>query len=425
MVKLFSKFNKTVTTMVLAASLLAPAVYSGSAMALTAEEREARMNAKVKVPAPKVGKKVVQAFELFGQELVQDALNLLLEVRSNKAYDNAFINKFIGNIYATMDDKTEEAISYLVKAYEPDELNYKEQGEVIKLLAQLYMMTKQYDQSIKMYKEWMAFTGEEDAKIYVRIANAYYEQKKMAEVIEPADRAIELATELEPTPYVLKLASYYDRKNYPKTVEMGETLVKLFPEEKRNWSQLGMFYVMVEDYKKGLSAMELAYKQGYLEKASEFKTLAQMYSQNDMPIKAAQIQEKYIKLGVLERTEQNLKTLANYFLAAKEMLKAAKYFGEAAEIEDTPSLYKRQGEMFFQAEKYAQAAVALNKALEKGVKNKGSVNITLMQAYFYSGKYKSAYAALNEANKYPSAKSQVNSWRQYIKDKASRKGVKL
>jgi tetratricopeptide (TPR) repeat protein len=425
MAKIFNKISKALGTVVLAASLLAPAVYSGSALALTPEEREARLNAKTKVATPKVGKKVAQAFELFSQELVQDALNLLLEVRSNKEYDTAFVNKFIGNIYATMEGKTDQAIDYLKKSYEPDTLNYKEQGEVIKLLAQLYMMTKQYDEAIEFYTKWMDFTGEEEAKIYVRIANAYYEQKKMDKVIAPADRAIALATEQEPTPYVLKLASYFERKNYPKTVEMGETLVKLFPDEKRNWSQLGMFYVMVEDYKRSLSTMELAYKQGYLEKASEFKTLAQMYSQNDMPIKAAQIQEKYIKLGVLERTEQNLKALANYYLASKEMVNAAKYFGEAAKIDDKPSLYKRQGEMLFQAEKYAQAAVALNKALEKGVKKKGSVNITLMQAYFYSGKYKSAYAALNEANKYPSAKSQVRSWRQYIKDKAGRKGVKL
>ena len=55
----------------------------------------------------------------------------------------------------------------------------------------------------------------------------------------------------------------------------------------------------------------------------------------------------------------------------------------AAKIENKASLYKRQGEMLFQAEKYSQAAVVLSKALDLNVKKKGSVNITLMQAYFY------------------------------------------
>ena len=297
--KLVNKFSKVVSSLVVVASLLAPALYSNSAFALTAEEREIRKAAKTKVPAPKVGKKVGKAFELYGQELVDEALTMLIEVRSNKEYDMAFVNKFVGNIYATLDGKVDEAIKYLLMAYEPDVLNYKEQGEVIKLLGQLYMMTKQYTEAIAKYEEWMAYTGEEDPKIYIRIANGYYEQKKMEQVIAPANKAIALSAVPEPTPYVLKLASYFERKKYPDTVAMGETLVKLFPEEKRNWVQLGMFYVMVEDYKRSLSTMEMAYKQGYLAKDSEFKTLAQMYSQNDLPIKAAQIQEKYIFFHVL------------------------------------------------------------------------------------------------------------------------------
>jgi tetratricopeptide (TPR) repeat protein len=423
--KYLNKVTKSLSALALVASMVAPAVYSGQAFALTPEERQTRIDAKTKIPAPKVGKKVTKAFELYSQELPDEALTMLLEVNTSKTYDKAFLNRFIGNIYATMDGKTDEALKYLLMAYEPDVLNYKEQGEIIKILAQLYMMKKEFQKSIDMYEEWMSFTGEEDEKIYVRIASAYYELKQMDKILAPADKAIALAQEPNKVPYSLKLASYFERKMYKDTVKMGETIVKIFPEDKRNWVQLGMFYVMVEDFKRGLSTMEMAYKQGYLEKPNEFRTLAQMYSQNEVPIKAATIQEKYIKLGVIKRTEQNLKSLANYFLASKEMVKAAKYFGEAADLTDKASLYKRQGEMLFQAEKYGQAVVALKKALEKGVDRKGPVNITLMQSYFYQGKFKSAFAALKEADKYPKAKAQVRSWKQYIIDKAKHKGVTL
>ncbi len=423
--KLFSNLTKTLSTLAVVATLAFPTVYSGSAFALTDEERIKRQEAKTKIPQPKVGKKVAAAFELYSQELVDEAINALLEVKTSKSFDKAFLNKFIGNLYATVEGKTEEALKFLKLAYEPDVLNYKEQGEVIGILAQLYMMKKDYRNAIKMYEEWMNFTGKEDDKTYLRIASAYYELKDLDKVIAPADKAIAMAAEPTMAPYSLKMASYYERKMYPQTVVMGETLIKVFPEVKRNWVQLGMFYVLVEDYKKGLSAMEMAYKQGYLEKPNEFRTLAQMYSQNELPIKAATIQEKYLKLGVMKRTEQNLKSLANYFLAAKEMNKAAKYFGEAAEMSDKAYLYRRQGEMFFQAEKYGQAVVALKKALERDVPKKGAVNITLMQSYFYQGKFKSAYATMKEANKYPKARSQVRSWKSYIIEKAKYNGVTL
>lgn len=423
------KLKKYVSALALATTLIAPTVISTNAFALTPAEIEERKNAKSKIPSPSVGKKVQKAFELYGQEDVNGALEILLDTNASKDYDKAFLNKFIGNLYATQEGKVDLAIKHMEIAAGPDTLNYKEQAEVIKILAQLYMMKKQYQDGIDRYKEWMAFTGEEDSKIYVYIANGYYEMKQLDKVIEPANKAIQLHSEPEPnvTPFILKLASYYERKMYPETVNMGETLVKLLPEEKRYWTQLGMFYVLVENYPKALSTMEMAYKQGFLEKESEFKTLAQMYSQQEIPIKAAIIQEKYMKLGVIKRTEQNLKRLANYYLAAKEMVKAGKYFGEAAELTGEGDMYRRQGEMLFQAEKYGQAVTALSKALDNNLpaNKKGNVVLTLMQAYFYQGKYKQAYAQMQEAAKIKSSKRQAESWRQYIKDKAKRNGVTI
>lgn len=413
------------STLAVVTSLLSPTLYSGFANALTPAQIEERKSAKTKIPSPKVGKKVQKAFELYGLEDINGALEILLDTNSSKAYDKAFLNKFIGNLYATMEGKSGEAIKFVDLAVKDDALNYKEQSEAIKLLAQLHMMEKNYQKAINRYEEWMSFTGEQEAKIYIRIANGYYELKQMEKVIAPANKAIELAEKPEQTPYILKLASYYERKDYKNTVKMGETLVRTFPEEKRYWGQLGMFYVLVEDYKKALSTMELAYKQGYLEKANEFKTLAQMYSQLEIPFKAATIQEKYIKLGVMKRNEQTIKRLANYWLAAKEMLKAAKYFGEAAAFNNDANLYKRQGEMFFQAEKFGPAISALNKALENGVDREGNVHVTLMQAYFYKGDYKKAYAKMEDAEKHKSSKKQAASWKQYIKDKAKRNGVRI
>merc|ERR1712124_2723 len=138
-----------------------------------------------------------------------------------------------------------------------------------------------YPQAVAQYKKWMEFSGEESVSAYLQIANAYYEMKQLDKIIEPADRAIAISEEPKMTPYSLKLASYYERKMYKESIKVSETMVKVFPEEKRNWVQLGMFYVMEEDYKRGLATMELAYKQGYLEKQAEFKTLAQMYQQSE------------------------------------------------------------------------------------------------------------------------------------------------
>jgi tetratricopeptide (TPR) repeat protein len=92
-------------------------------------------------------------------------------------------------------------------------------------------------------------------------------------MVEPADKAIALYEEPNKNPYVLKLTSFYERKMFPETVLVAEELVRKFPETPNWWTQLGFFYLLIEDYKKGLSTFELAYMQDYLKKEQEIKTL--------------------------------------------------------------------------------------------------------------------------------------------------------
>ena len=47
--KFANKFSRIVAATLVSASLLAPAIYTPSALALTAEEREERQNAKTKM----------------------------------------------------------------------------------------------------------------------------------------------------------------------------------------------------------------------------------------------------------------------------------------------------------------------------------------------------------------------------------------
>ena len=75
--------------------------------------------------------------------------------------------------------------------------------------------------------------------------------------------------------------------------------------------------------RKSLATLDLAYKQGFLEKESEIKTLASLYSQNEVPYKAAILLEKHIDSGLVTRDDKNLSSLANAWHAAQHIDKAA------------------------------------------------------------------------------------------------------
>lgn len=377
------------------------------------------------IPSERTGKKVSKALEAYNNDQVDEALTILYEIDTSQEFDRAFTDRFIGNLLATKPENAAKALDYLNKAVNAKKLNDLEQTGTLRLIADLNMQEKRYDQAATKYKEWLALTCKEDADVYLRLATALYEQQKWDEMFDPVVKSIKLAEKPNKNAYALKLTSYYNRKMYKETVQVQEEIVTIFPDNKANWTQLGFFYMLVEDYKKALSTFEMALNQGYLTKEAEIKALMQLYSTNNIPYKAAVVFEKYMKSGLVKKTENNLSTLASTWSMAKNSKKAAEYYGLAAAFGTDPNLYYKQGTSLYLAEKYKDALVALQKALDLGADNVGRVHMAMMEASFYTGDFKAAYNHVLEAKKDSATARSARSWEPYIKEKAKNRGVKL
>jgi tetratricopeptide (TPR) repeat protein len=402
---------------------------SSTAYALGAEQSD-KPKRKTQLVGPTVGKKVAKAFEAYAIEAedgsnIDNALAMLLEIKGKKDYDIAFLNRFIGVMYAQKGEE-KKSLDYLNKALAPDILNEVEQGDTLRLVGDLQMQVQGYKEALVAYDAWMDFTGKTDPNIWMKIAQANLELKQYDKVVPAADKAIaELGDKVNQNPYVLKLNSYYERKMFKKCVEVLETAVQVLPEVKLFWTQLGSFYAMIEDYPKSLATMDLAYKKGYLVKESQIKMLANLYAQSEIPHKSAFLLEKYIDSGLVKRDDKNLFTLANSWHAAQHIDKAASYYGELAKMTNLSKHYSKQGMLLNQDEQYAKAIVALKKAIEIGVKNSGRLNQSIAESYFYLENYKQAYVYVKKALKDPKSRRTAKGWESFIKDTAARKKVSI
>jgi len=420
-------FKKILTSVVVIVSLVVIQLPTASNAVAAGAEKEKKKR-QTRLVGPSVGKKVGRAFELYSAEPsdIDGALVILLDINSKKDYDRAYVDRFIAIMYATKGDNEKKAIEYLRKALAPDILNETDQSESLKLIADLQLQTKDYRNALKNYKAWMNFTGKEDAMTWTKITQAHYALKELDKMIVPADKAIALqGNKPNQNPYILKITSYYERKMYKKAVKVLETVVQIFPEEKRWWTQLGNFYMLTENYPKALATFELAYKQGFLEKENEIKTLANLYASNEIPYKSAKLFEKHIASGLIKRDDQNIARLANAWHAAQHIDKAAKYYGELAKMTGKAKHYRKQGMLLKQDEQFKKAIVALNKALEIDKKNPGKIQMALAESYFYLEQYKKSYAAINKAMKDPKTRRSAKGWVSFIKDTAERKHVKI
>ena len=418
--------NKIFSFLLLIVSVVLVQLPVATDVSAAGAEKSEKPKRKTQLVGPSVGKKVAKAFEAYSAEDIPGALVILLDIDAKKEYDKAYVARFIAVMYATMGNEETKAIQYLKVAVEPDILNEQDQDQGLKLLADLQMQTKDYESALVNYKAWMDFTGKSDGDTWTKIANAYYALKQLDKMIVPADNAIAAYGDKQnKNPYILKMTSYYERKKYNDAIKTLETVIQIFPEDKSWWTNLGMFYLLVEDYKKGLATLDLAYKQGFLEKESEIKTLASLYSQNEVPYKAALLLEKNIDSGLVTRDDKNLASLANAWHAAQHIDKAAEYYGELAKMTNLAKHYSKQGMLLKQDEQFKSAIVALNKALELGVKNKGKLHMSIAESHFYLEQYKQAYKAINLAMKDPKTRKTAKSWVSFIKDTAQRKNVSI
>jgi len=418
--------NKIFSSLLLIISVVLIQLPMAAEVSAAGAEKSEKPKRKTQLVGPSVGKKVGKAFEAYSADDIPGALVILLDIDANKDYDKAYVARFIAVMYATVGDEEAKAIQYLKMAVEPDILNEGDHGAAIKLLADLQMQTKAYKEALVNYKAWMDFTGKSDGNTWTKIANAHYALKQLDEMIVPADNAIAAYGDKQnKNPYILKITSFYENKKYQDAVKTLETVIQVFPEDKTWWTQLGMFYLLVEDYEKGLQTLDLAYKQGFLVKESEIKTLASLYSQNIVPYKAAILLEKHIDSGLVPRDDKNLSSLANAWHAAQNIDKAASYYGELAKMTNLAKHYSKQGMLLKQDEQFKPAIIALTKAIELGVNNEGRLQMSIAESHFYLEQYKQAYKAISIAMKDPKTRKSAKGWESFIKDTARRKNVSI
>ena len=415
-----------ISSALLVAASVSFSVPSFAQVTLTDADRariEERKNRRTTLPGERVGRGVTRAFELYNEEKVDEALKVLLEIRGGNDFDNAFLARFIGNLYAQKDAK--QAIRYLEQATKPDVLSFSDQASSLKLVADLQQMEGMHKDAIRNYEAWVRFTGENDPDVYLRIANSYYQLQDYKNVLVPIDNAIRYSRTPNKNHYMLKMGALYESRNYPKTVEVVETMVQLFPEERQFWVYLGNFYTLVEDYQKSLSALQIAYNNGYLESETELKTLGQMYANNNIPYKAAMIYEKYLKSGKIKKDRTMLTAIASNFQAAREFAKAAQYYGELAALTNDADAYRRQAMAFMAIQRYNDALKAFEATLARDSSNAGRVHMSMVEAYLNQGKLREAYASLQQAKRDSATARQANSYENYIREKARVKGINL
>jgi tetratricopeptide (TPR) repeat protein len=412
----------------------------GTSVAHAEEDQgSGRRTRKVVAMSNKVLEKIQQVSQLINPEdeegkkkenftpNYREALKILNEVRQwddlNSA-DRTQLWNFYGYVYISMDDYPRAIQSYeqILKIEDADP---RFQTSIMYNLAQLYMATEQYQKTISMLDRWFKVSDGPSPQAYLLYGQAYYLLDNFRKARQPVEQAIDLAKErgeeIQESWYQLIRHIYYELGEKEKALDIVQILVKNWPK-KIYWLQLSSMYGELNREKLQLSAMEAAYRNGYLTQTKELENLAQLYLYHGVPYKAAKVVQQGLKDGTVEKTEDNWELLSRGWINAQEYAKAVEPLRQAASMSEDGDLYMRLAQVYSQLENPAKTVESVQLALKKGgLKRPDDAYVVKGMAEFDLDRLSDAKKSFQQAAKSKDSRKMAQNWIKYIDNEAKRR----
>lgn len=394
-----------------------------SAYAADAEKTESKKKRR-RTPAmgSRVYSQLARAQELADAGDVPAGLEVLDQVKSKasslNSYERAMMYNFYGFIYYNA-ERVAEAITAFEQVVEQSPIPESLEQSTLFSLAQLAMANGRYEDTLKYLSRLDEVTqGPTPIRNFVLKAQASYQNKDYQGALTFISKAISesKAKQMvgEESWYVLQRAIYFELEQPKQVTKVLETMVRLFSKAEY-WVQLAGMYGELGEEDKQLAVMEAAYQQGYVEKASDLRNLAQIYYFNGLPYKSALVLDKGIKADIVEANPKNLKFLAQSWLGAKEYKSAIATYQQLSSKTDDGDADQQIAEILLQQAKFGKVVEAANKAIKKGeLTNPGNLYLALGMAHFNLESYDDALTAFEQAKNHKSSKAMATTWLKFV-----------
>jgi tetratricopeptide (TPR) repeat protein len=362
--------------------------------------------------------------ELLGKQKAAEAIEKLDKIADTGSnYEKALVNYNIGIAYSSKNDYP-NAVKAFAKALAANALPPQQREQLQYNLGQLYIVTSQFDEGIKVLQNYMATAcGTVSPEAHIFLANALSEKKRYQEALPQIDAAIAKSKEVKEVWLQMKLAIAYEMKDYKGCAEALVYLIGRVPEKSDYWKQLsGVFYEMKSDAE-AVAVLALAERQGMLQKPQEVKNLYSVYMALEVPYKAGTLLEDAMAKNRVPADETNMGALADAWINAREMPKAEATLKKLAAGSDKGDYYYKLGAMYGDNERWNESKEMLDKALAKGgLKKTGEAWMRLAVAHYGLKDNPGAIQCLQKAITFDESRKQAGEWMKVLTAQASSGG---
>lgn len=312
----------------------------------------------------------------------------------------------------------DKSIKALEKALELNALPKEAIAAIQFNLGQLFAIQGQHEKAVKFLKGWAKQAkGKMPVEGKLLLAQSLVALERYDEALVYLDEVV-AASEgpVDERVRKLELVVHLELKHNKKVVILLTELVERFPETKTYWVELSNALGQIDDHRRALAVLELAYRQDMLVTSDEIIRLARHYSLLDLPLQAADLLEKEMKAQRVDKTPDNMELLANSWIGAREPMRALAAMTKAAKESDKGELDYRLAQLQMQDEKWSKAESSIRRALKKGgLTDTGAVNLLLGHAQYEQGKRSAARKSFRKAAAKKAHKVAGDRWLEVMK----------
>ena len=283
-------------------------------------------------------------------------------------------------------------------------------------LAQLLISDGAYQKGIDLLTQWLNKEPQANSSAYVLLATAYYQINQFTNAVEAIRTAIQRDNSPKENWYRLQLSAHMEMQQYNQAINVLEILIERFPVNKTYWDQLAALYAQQEKRLTSLAVQMLA-KRLNLGDNDTVLRLANMYRYLNIPYKSAQLLQKSMDDGVIERNFKNLQSLADSRLAARENENATQVLAQMQSMDSSGETDLKLARVFISMEQWDEAAGPLQQSLEKLPEAKrGQAWMLSGMVNYHLGNMQQSEQHLNRALAYTEVRNQASQWLRHLQN---------
>ena len=365
----------------------------------------------------KVYKFIERSHDLASQKKYNAAIDTLKNQVAQpyiKQGEQAQMLRSLGFIYLQK-EATPLAIDYLQQSLASQKLSYSLHMQTLFSIAQITIVSGNYKKGEELLKTWFSLSEKQRPEAYILYAICLLEQKQNKEALKYVEKTISMVRQPQESWLKFALSFYLNNKDYKKARPTLEKLVAQFPTRSSYWKQLAGVYIHLNNNKKALITLELAYKMGHLNKESQYLNLVKLLIEENNPYQAAKILQINMDNKKIKENIKNLELMADAYAISRERQISLSVFSKIFETSKSQKMYSKYGFLLLREEKWKKAAAVFKKSLtlKKELPKLDKIYLGLGISLFYQNKFEESLSSFRKSFEINSEQSAAFYWIQH------------